>query len=190
VQGTGTGRRRFAHALLFVAPALWSANLLVARWSADWFPPHALAFAAVVSARPDARLYGGILRRARAMRREWVDLLVLGALACGSAAFVTSADGPRPQRTSGLSTPGAGAHQLMVMAVFRESAESGAQPRRDDRARGVLTSPKGDPATLVRLDRRRRLCRHSAFAGRSGSGCGGPRRSTPPTSSAITFAWC
>ncbi|HSD53219.1 MAG TPA: hypothetical protein VLC47_03605 [Burkholderiales bacterium] len=44
MQGTRPGRRRFAHALLFVAPAHWSANLLVARWSAEWFPPHALAF--------------------------------------------------------------------------------------------------------------------------------------------------
>ena len=35
--------RRLAHALIFIAPALWSVNYLVARWAPGVIAPHALA---------------------------------------------------------------------------------------------------------------------------------------------------
>ena len=37
-------RRHWAVALLFITPALWSVNYLVARASADVIAPHMLAF--------------------------------------------------------------------------------------------------------------------------------------------------
>ena len=36
------GEVRLAHALIFVAPALWSANYLVARWAPGVIAPHAV----------------------------------------------------------------------------------------------------------------------------------------------------
>ena len=157
MQGTGTGRRRFAHALLFVAPALWSANLLVARWSAEWFPPHALAFWRwLIALAPMLVLYGGVLWRERAqVRREWVDLLVLGALGmwiCGAFVYI----GGRTTTATNIGLIYAGVPvliMLMAAAVFRERL-SGAQLLGAAIAlAGVLTIVlKGDPATLVRLD--------------------------------------
>lgn len=157
MQGTGTGRRRLAHALLFVAPALWSANLLVARWSAEWFPPHALAFWRwLIALAPMFVLYGGILWRERAqLRREWADLLVLGALGmwiCGAFVYI----GGRTTTATNIGLIYAGVPvliMLMAAVVFRERL-SGAQLLGAAIAlAGVLTIVlKGDPATLVRLD--------------------------------------
>ena len=86
-------RRQLAYGLLFLAPALWSANMIVARWSADWFPPHALAFWRwLIALLPMLALYGAALWRLRAeVRREWRDLLVLGALGmwvCGAFVYI------------------------------------------------------------------------------------------------------
>ena len=124
MQGTGTGRRRFSHALLFVAPALWSANLLVARWSAEWFPPHALAFWRwLIALTPMLVLYGGVLWRERAqVRREWADLLLLGALGmwiCGAFVYI----GGRTTTATNIGLIYAGVPvliMLMAAVVFRE----------------------------------------------------------------------
>ena len=35
--------RRLAHVLVFVTPALWGANYLIARWAPGVIAPHALA---------------------------------------------------------------------------------------------------------------------------------------------------
>jgi len=157
VQGTGTGRRRFAHALLFLAPALWSANLLVARWSAEWFPPHALAFWRwLIALAAMLALGGGVLWRKRdAVRREWVDLLVLGALGmwiCGAFVYI----GGRTTTATNIGLIYAGVPVLiMLMAAggIRERL-SGAQLLGAMIAlAGILTIVlKGDPSTLVRLD--------------------------------------
>ncbi len=86
-------RQRLARALLFVTPALWSANYVVARSAIGVVEPHMLAFLRWLIA------FGLMLPLAwpalRAhwphWRREWKDLLVLGALGmwiCGAFVYV------------------------------------------------------------------------------------------------------
>lgn len=82
---------RLAVILLFVVPALFSSNMLVARAVANEFPPIALAFwrwagtLILLSCIVGPRLW---VRR-HAIRREWRELLVLGALGMGvCGAFV------------------------------------------------------------------------------------------------------
>lgn len=89
-------RERLAWTLLMLAPALWSANMLVARWSADWFPPHALAFWRwLVALAPMLAICGAMLwRRRQEVAREWRDLLLLGALGmwlCGAFVYIGAA---------------------------------------------------------------------------------------------------
>jgi drug/metabolite transporter (DMT)-like permease len=153
----GPGRRRFALALLFLAPALWSANLLVARWSAEWFPPHALAFWRwLIALLPMLALYGGILWRQRAeVRREWADLLVLGALGmwiCGAFVYI----GGRTTTATNIGLIYAGVPvliMLMAAVVFRERLTGAQRTGAAIAFAGVLTIVfKGDPATLLRLD--------------------------------------
>jgi drug/metabolite transporter (DMT)-like permease len=87
---------RLAYALLLLVPGLWSANMIVARWAAGWFPPHALAFWRwVIALLPMLLLCGAVLWRRRAeLRREWKDLLLLGALGmwvCGAFVYIAGA---------------------------------------------------------------------------------------------------
>jgi drug/metabolite transporter (DMT)-like permease len=89
-------RERLAWTLLMLAPALWSANMLVARWSAEWFPPHALAFWRwLVALAPMLAICGAVLwRRRQEVVREWRDLLLLGALGmwvCGAFVYIGAA---------------------------------------------------------------------------------------------------
>ena len=94
---------RTAYALLTIGPALFASNMLMARWTADSFPPVALAFwrwavtLAILSLFVGPRLW---VRR-HAIWREWRDLLVLGALGMGPAA-PSSILGrtPRPRQIS------------------------------------------------------------------------------------------
>lgn len=88
-------RARLAWLLLFTAPALWSANMLVARWSSPWFPPHALAFWRWAIALVPMLAFGGAVlwRRREEVRREWKDLLLLGALGmwvCGAFVYIAA----------------------------------------------------------------------------------------------------
>ncbi len=86
-------RRHWAVALLFITPALWSVNYLVARASADVIAPHMLAFWRWSLA---GAMLAGLARRdiwshRDAVRREWKQLLVLGALGmwiCGAFVYV------------------------------------------------------------------------------------------------------
>lgn len=115
---------RLAWLLLFTAPALWSANMLVARWSSEWFPPHALAFWRwVIALAPMLALCGAQLWRQRAdVRREWRDLLLLGALGmwiCG--AFVYIAADTTTATNLGLIYAGAPVLIMLLSAtLFRE----------------------------------------------------------------------
>jgi len=90
---TDARRRRLAHVLVFVAPALWGVNYVVARAAADVIAPHMLAiwrwFVACL-------LLGAIAWRElaagrQAIAREWPHYLVLGALGmwiCGAFVYI------------------------------------------------------------------------------------------------------
>jgi drug/metabolite transporter (DMT)-like permease len=86
-------RRRLAYALVFITPALWSVNYLVARWAPGVIAPHALALgrwivaALVLGAFCAAELHA----KRHAVRAEWKQLLVLGALGmwvCGAFVYI------------------------------------------------------------------------------------------------------
>ena len=88
-------RRDFAlaYALLFIAPAMWSVNYLVARWAPGHIAPHALALGRWCLA---ALLLAAVCRRElidkRALiAREWQHFVVLGALGmwvCGAFVYI------------------------------------------------------------------------------------------------------
>jgi len=149
--------RPLAYALLFAAPALWSTNMLVARWSADWFPPHALAFWRwLIALAPMLVLYGGALWRNRAeVRREWRDLLVLGALGmwvCGAFVYIAA-------RTTSATNIGLlyamvpVAIMVIAAGVFRERLTGAQATGATVAAAGVLAIVlKGDPGNLLRLE--------------------------------------
>ncbi|HMA15749.1 MAG: DMT family transporter [Bacteroidota bacterium] len=83
--------RRLALVLLFVAPALFCSNMLVARATHDLFPPVALAFWRWAATFALLLPFAGaaLWRRRHDALREWKDLLVLGALGMGvCGAFV------------------------------------------------------------------------------------------------------
>ncbi len=80
---------RWARVLLWVVPALWSTNYLIARAADGVIAPHALAFGrwglAALLLLP--LTWRGLVQRREALRREWPHLLVLGALGmwvCGA----------------------------------------------------------------------------------------------------------
>ena len=78
-----------ARVLLWVVPALWSTNYLIARGSEGVIGPHALAFGRwLVAALLLLPLTAaGLVARREALRREWKHLLVLGILGmwiCGA----------------------------------------------------------------------------------------------------------
>ena len=86
-------KRAFAFALLFVTPALWGVNYLVARMAAPTVAPHALALGRwfmagillTAFAWPELRGQGA------AIRREWKQLFVFGLLGmwiCGAFVYV------------------------------------------------------------------------------------------------------
>lgn len=93
IPSTRAGDARLAHALIFVAPALWSVNYLVARWAPGVIAPHALALFRWVAA---AALLAAFCWHELAAKRhrivaEWPQLLVLGALGmwvCGAFVYI------------------------------------------------------------------------------------------------------
>jgi drug/metabolite transporter (DMT)-like permease len=87
------GDQRLAYALLFITPALWSVNYLVARWAPGVIAPHALALARwCVAALLLAVAARHELSAKRALiAREWRQCVVLGALGmwvCGAFVYV------------------------------------------------------------------------------------------------------
>jgi drug/metabolite transporter (DMT)-like permease len=82
-----------AWVLLFVTPAMFGANILVARLAAGWLPPLALTFWRwFFTALLACAIAAGALRVAwPAMKREWPASLLLGAIGmalCGAAAYL------------------------------------------------------------------------------------------------------
>ena len=90
---SAAAERRLAHALIFIAPALWSVNYLVARWAPGVIAPHALALgrwgvAALVLA---LFCHREIAARRQFIRGEALHFLVLGALGmwvCGAFVYI------------------------------------------------------------------------------------------------------
>ncbi len=87
------GEIRLATALLFITPAFWSVNYLVARWAPGVIAPHALALGRWFVA---ALLLGAVCRselveKRRLILREWPQFVVLGALGmwiCGAFVYI------------------------------------------------------------------------------------------------------
>lgn len=84
---------RVAYALIFIAPALWSVNYLVARWAPGVIAPHALALGRwTVAAAILAWFCRDELVAKRALiRGEWHQFVVLGALGmwiCGAFVYI------------------------------------------------------------------------------------------------------
>ena len=87
------GELRLAYALLFIAPAMWGVNYLVARWAPGIIAPHALAFGRWAVA---ALLLGFVARHELMVKRslvmrEWRQFIVLGALGmwvCGAFVYI------------------------------------------------------------------------------------------------------
>ncbi|MBK9135539.1 MAG: DMT family transporter [Betaproteobacteria bacterium] len=83
----------WAQVLLFLVPALWSSNYLIARLGAEVIHPNALAFGrwALAFALLLPFVGGGLLAKLPVVRREWQHLLVLGALGmwiCGAWVYI------------------------------------------------------------------------------------------------------
>jgi drug/metabolite transporter (DMT)-like permease len=82
-----------AYALLFIAPAMWSVNYLIARWAPGVIAPHALALGRWCVA---ALLLAAVCRRELRDKRaligsEWKQFIVLGALGmwvCGAFVYI------------------------------------------------------------------------------------------------------
>lgn len=85
--------QRLAYVLLFVTPALWSVNYLVARWAPGVIAPHALALGrwCVAALVLGAFCFDELRHQRAALAREWKQLLVLGALGmwvCGAFVYI------------------------------------------------------------------------------------------------------
>ncbi|GAB4179810.1 MAG: DMT family transporter [Thalassobaculales bacterium] len=80
-----TTRKRLAHGLLLIAPAMFSSNMVTAKLAADLVPPVALAVLrwglAFLILLPFAG--PGLWRQRAAVRAEWAELLLLGGLGMG-----------------------------------------------------------------------------------------------------------
>ena len=90
---SAAAERRLAHALIFIAPALWSVNYLVARWAPGVIAPHALALGRWVVAALVLALFchREIAARRQFIRGEMLHFLVLGALGmwvCGAFVYI------------------------------------------------------------------------------------------------------
>ena len=86
------GAARRARVLLWVVPALWSSNYLIARAADGVIAPHLLAFGrwAVAALLLLPFTWRGLARDSAAWRGEWRHLLVLGALGmwiCGAFVY-------------------------------------------------------------------------------------------------------
>jgi drug/metabolite transporter (DMT)-like permease len=111
------GERRLAFALLFVAPALWSVNYLVARRAPGVIAPHMLALGRWVIA---ALLLGAfcwreIVAKRALIRAEAWHFIVLGALGmwvCGALVYV----GGRSTTAVNIGLIYAGSPVLIVLA--------------------------------------------------------------------------
>jgi drug/metabolite transporter (DMT)-like permease len=92
-------RQRVARMLLWLTPALWSTNYLIARAAADTIAPHQLAFGrwALALALMLPFTWGALAARPREWLREWPQLLALGGLGmwiCGAWVYLGGQTAP------------------------------------------------------------------------------------------------
>jgi drug/metabolite transporter (DMT)-like permease len=90
---TAASERRIALALMFIAPALWSVNYLVARWAPGVIAPHMLALGrwSVAALLLGAFCWREIAAKREHVRREGPQLLLLGVLGmwiCGAFVYI------------------------------------------------------------------------------------------------------
>jgi drug/metabolite transporter (DMT)-like permease len=86
-------RHQWAVLLLWVTPAMWSTNYLVARWGSGLIAPHQLALGrwSVALALMLPFAWQALSAQPRTWWREWPQLLVLGALGmwvCGAFVYI------------------------------------------------------------------------------------------------------
>jgi drug/metabolite transporter (DMT)-like permease len=84
-------RQRLAHLLLWITPALWSSNYIIARAADGVIAPHALALGRWTLAFALLLPMSAAALAAAPWRREWKQLLVLGALGmwiCGAFVYI------------------------------------------------------------------------------------------------------
>jgi drug/metabolite transporter (DMT)-like permease len=110
-------QRRVAFALLFIAPALWSVNYLVARWAPGVIAPHMLALGrwALAAALLAAYCWREIAAKRAAIRAEAWQFVVLGALGmwvCGAFVYI----GGRSTSAVNIGLIYAGSPVLIAMA--------------------------------------------------------------------------
>jgi drug/metabolite transporter (DMT)-like permease len=87
------GELRLAYALIFIAPAMWTVNYLVARWAPGVIAPHALALFRwlVATLLLGAFCWRELLDKRGRIAAEWRQFAVLGALGmwiCGAIVYV------------------------------------------------------------------------------------------------------
>lgn len=90
---SAAGRARTARLLLWVVPAMWSSNYVIARFADGVIAPHALAQGrwtlALLLMLPF--VWRALVREPEVLRAEWRQMLVLGALGmwiCGAWVYV------------------------------------------------------------------------------------------------------
>jgi drug/metabolite transporter (DMT)-like permease len=145
----GLEERQVALVLLFVAPALFCSNMLVARATHDLFPPVALAFwrwmATLVLLLPFTA--AALWRHRSDILREWLDFLVLGALGMGvCGAFVYIGADTTTATNIGLIYAASPILIIVLARVFY------GEPLRPLQAGGVLLSLAGVVAIVARGD--------------------------------------
>lgn len=92
-------RATLAQALLYITPAIWSANFIVARMAVGVVEPHLLALLrwTMASAMMLPLALPGLRRHWPQWRREWKDLLLMGALGmwiCGAFVYIGASSTP------------------------------------------------------------------------------------------------
>ena len=87
------GEQRLALSLIFIAPALWSVNYLVARWAPGVIAPHMLALCrwSVAAVLLGLLCWREIAAKRAEVRKEALHFVVLGALGmwiCGAFVYI------------------------------------------------------------------------------------------------------
>src|SRR4051812_13117063 len=86
-------RQQWAYALIFITPAFWGVNYLVARSAAQTVAPHMLAFWRwfLAGSMMATLTWRELATYRAAIRREWRQFIVLGALGmwiCGAFVYL------------------------------------------------------------------------------------------------------